>query len=679
MATRPPARRSTRRGRAGPTTSRFVVAADGGARHAAALGVGDRPVGRRRRLARRRRARGARGRRRPDRTVPPGQGRVGHRARRPGGAPTRRPTGSSSSAPSAAPRLDHALANIGLPAPDRHWPRRPSSSSRTLARVALAAGAAGRRRPGRAGRSSGEPATWSRCCRWAPGSTGSPPTASSTRSTTSRCPAGSTRGLSNVRRALGRGGHAPVGACCSSSNPLLRSRHEHARSPATSRPRSPSPTRPARSTGCPTSAAAGRSSTSTRRTTPPAARSRRASSATRTRRSTSAAPTSGGSARRAPASKRTFREKFDLPFTLLADEQHAVAEAYGSWVEKQNYGKTYWGTARTTFLVDPDGRIARVWPKVKPEGHAAEVLAALDDAAGGARRVTARESSEASLVGGDERSLGRKGTAASCALQYAGRTREAPMTGPWSGAGAGRDRVADPVAREPHAWRPARFMVIAAHPDDAEFGPAGTAARWIDAGRRGLARVLHQRRPGRRGPDADPLELAALRETEQRAAAADRRLRGCHLPPPAGRRAGQRPRAARAAGPRDPDLPAGRGLRDGPGDALLRRRRRQPHRPPRRRHRRGRRRLSGGAQPDGLPGAGSVGLAAHRVRRLYLFWSNRPSAWVDITVDDRTQGRRPAGPCQPDQRPGRARDAHPRVGRRGRRGRSASTRPRPCA
>ena len=61
------------------------------------------------------------------------------------------------------------------------------------------------------------------------------------------------------------------------------------------------------------------------------------------------------------------------------DVDHAVAEAYGSWVEKQNYGKTYWGTARRTFLVDPEGRIARVWPKVKPEGHAADVLAVLDE------------------------------------------------------------------------------------------------------------------------------------------------------------------------------------------------------------------------------------------------------------------------------------------------------------
>ena len=80
------------------------------------------------------------------------------------------------------------------------------------------------------------------------------------------------------------------------------------------------------------------------------------------------------------SSKKAFREKFGLPFILLADEDHAVAEAYGSWVEKQNYGKSYMGVARTTFLVDPAGRIARTWPKVKLEGHAAEVIAALDTA-----------------------------------------------------------------------------------------------------------------------------------------------------------------------------------------------------------------------------------------------------------------------------------------------------------
>jgi peroxiredoxin Q/BCP len=79
-------------------------------------------------------------------------------------------------------------------------------------------------------------------------------------------------------------------------------------------------------------------------------------------------------------SKKAFREKFGLPFVLLADVDHAVADAYGSWVEKTNYGKKYMGVARTTFLVDPAGQIVRTWPKVKPEGHAAEVIAALDEA-----------------------------------------------------------------------------------------------------------------------------------------------------------------------------------------------------------------------------------------------------------------------------------------------------------
>jgi peroxiredoxin Q/BCP len=82
-------------------------------------------------------------------------------------------------------------------------------------------------------------------------------------------------------------------------------------------------------------------------------------------------------------SKRAFREKFGLPFLLLADLDHGVAEGYGSWVEKQNYGKSYMGVARRTFLVDPDGKVARTWPKVKPEGHAAEVIAALEEAKAG--------------------------------------------------------------------------------------------------------------------------------------------------------------------------------------------------------------------------------------------------------------------------------------------------------
>lgn len=74
-----------------------------------------------------------------------------------------------------------------------------------------------------------------------------------------------------------------------------------------------------------------------------------------------------------------FRTKYRLPFPLLADEDHAVAEAYGVWGEKSLFGYRYQGILRTTFIIGPGGMIARVFHKVEPKGHAAEVLAALDD------------------------------------------------------------------------------------------------------------------------------------------------------------------------------------------------------------------------------------------------------------------------------------------------------------
>ncbi len=79
------------------------------------------------------------------------------------------------------------------------------------------------------------------------------------------------------------------------------------------------------------------------------------------------------------ASKAAFKRKFQLPFRLFADEDHEVAKKYGTWVEKHNYGKTSMGVKRSTFLVNPDGKIARVWARVTPEGHAAQVLQALDE------------------------------------------------------------------------------------------------------------------------------------------------------------------------------------------------------------------------------------------------------------------------------------------------------------
>lgn len=72
-----------------------------------------------------------------------------------------------------------------------------------------------------------------------------------------------------------------------------------------------------------------------------------------------------------------FRTKFDLPFKLLADTEHAVAEKYGVWVEKSMYGKKYMGVERSTFIINKQGKIARIFSKVKPAGHAAEVLAEL--------------------------------------------------------------------------------------------------------------------------------------------------------------------------------------------------------------------------------------------------------------------------------------------------------------
>src|SRR5512147_1550231 len=74
---------------------------------------------------------------------------------------------------------------------------------------------------------------------------------------------------------------------------------------------------------------------------------------------------------------KKFADKYDLDFTLLADADHAVADAYGTWVEKSMYGKKYWGVQRATFLIDDAGKIAKVFPKVSPKTHDDVVLDAL--------------------------------------------------------------------------------------------------------------------------------------------------------------------------------------------------------------------------------------------------------------------------------------------------------------
>jgi peroxiredoxin Q/BCP len=78
-----------------------------------------------------------------------------------------------------------------------------------------------------------------------------------------------------------------------------------------------------------------------------------------------------------PKAHDKFVEKFEIPFTLVSDEDKKMVQAYGVWGEKTFMGRNYLGTHRVTFLIGPDGKIKRIWPKVKPEEHATEVLAAI--------------------------------------------------------------------------------------------------------------------------------------------------------------------------------------------------------------------------------------------------------------------------------------------------------------
>src|SRR5450432_2245858 len=78
-----------------------------------------------------------------------------------------------------------------------------------------------------------------------------------------------------------------------------------------------------------------------------------------------------------PTAQAKFKEKYDLPFTLLADEDKAAARAYGVWKEKNMYGKKVMGIERTTFVIGADGKIEKIYAKVKAKGHAEEVLAGL--------------------------------------------------------------------------------------------------------------------------------------------------------------------------------------------------------------------------------------------------------------------------------------------------------------
>jgi LmbE family N-acetylglucosaminyl deacetylase len=182
-----------------------------------------------------------------------------------------------------------------------------------------------------------------------------------------------------------------------------------------------------------------------------------------------------------------------------------------------------------------------------------------------------------------------------------------------------------------HGWRPPRFLVIAAHPDDAEFGPAATAAAWIDAGSTGRLVCCTSGDQGGEDPQADPLVLAATREEEQRRAAS---IVGydevVFLHQPDGALANELPlrellvREIRRFRPdavltHDPEVLfyAGAGVNHtdhraagiAAVDAVF----------------------PAARNPMAFPSLARAGLAAHVVRRLYLFWPNAPTAWVDVT------------------------------------------------
>ena len=91
-----------------------------------------------------------------------------------------------------------------------------------------------------------------------------------------------------------------------------------------------------------------------------------------------------GISRDSPERHGWFAEEYELPFTLLSDADHKIAEKYGAWVEKSMYGRRFWGVQRATFVIGPNGKIVRAFPKISPKKHDELVLAALGDVRAGA-------------------------------------------------------------------------------------------------------------------------------------------------------------------------------------------------------------------------------------------------------------------------------------------------------
>ena len=329
------------------------------------------------------------------------------------------------------------------------------------------------------------------------------------------------------------------------------------------------------------------------------------------------------------ASHRKFREKFELPFTLLADEGHPVADAVRRVGREAELRQDLHGP----HPLDLPDRPRRPHRPGLAEGQGP-----------GPRR-------------------GRPG-----------RARRTP----------GRARlVTEPAASAAHVahdWRPARFMVIAAHPDDADFGPAATAARWIDAGSEGWLVCCTS---GDQGGE-DPRRRPARAGRPARDASSAPRPRSSAMP------ASPSCTPPTAPSPTTSPCASSSSARSGPSG----RTRSSPPTPRRVFYKGGGinhtdHRAAGMAAVDAVypaarnpmafPWLARDGLAAHKVRRLYLFWSDRSDTWVDVSATLERKIAALARARQPDPRPRRRWPSGSAPGRPRRASRSGRPRPRACA
>ncbi|MCI0673526.1 MAG: thioredoxin-dependent thiol peroxidase [Myxococcaceae bacterium] len=192
-------------------------------------------------------------------------------------------------------------------------------------------------------------------------------------------------------------------------------------------------------------------------------------------------------------SHKRFAEKFSLPFTLLADPEHQVADAYGVWVEKSMYGRTYMGIQRATFLVGTDGKLARVWPKVKVDEHAAEVREAVGLGGAGGASAGGGGGSAGKVPGA--KSSGSRRTATSGARKTAAR-KTAPKR-------AQAKKVARKTTKRAAAKKGARK----------------TAANRVPA-RKGVGKAAARKAPAKKAAKVTPRKRAPAKRAPARGATA---------------------------------------------------------------------------------------------------------------------------------------------------------------